>query len=84
MSLIKINEHNSPWLTIKEACDYLKCGRTKIHQLLNRGDLKFYRLDKKCNSTIRILKRDINQYMIFQKKVRLLNYEKELLNKVSE
>lgn len=78
------NVHNSPWLTVKEACEYLKCGRTKFQQLITTGALKSYRLDKKRRSIIRILKRDINHYMLFNKKVRLSNYEKELLNKVSE
>lgn len=76
--------NSSPWLTVKEACKYLKCGRTKIQQLITSGELKSYRIDKNRRSIIRILKRDINHYMIFQKKVRLSNYEKELLNKVSE
>lgn len=76
--------NSSPWLTIKEACNYLKCGSTKIRQLIECGELPSYRLDKNKRSVIRILKRDINHYMLFQKKVRLSNYEKELLNQVSE
>lgn len=75
---------STPWLTIKEACKYLKCGRTKIQQLITDGDLKSYRLDKKRRSIIRILKRDINQYMLFNKKIRLSKSEKELLTIISE
>ena len=85
MTLTEKNINNSPWLTIKEACDYVKCGRTKMMQIINSGNLKYYRLDKNRNqSGLRILKRDLNRYMLFDKKVRLSKHEKQLLTVLSK
>ena len=77
----KINK-NATWLTVVEACKYLKCGKTKLYQLVSSGELKSYRLDKSKRSSIRLLKYDINRYMLYHKKIRLTENEKNILNEI--
>lgn len=35
----------SPWYTVKEACDYLRCGQSHLYQLMKTGKLKYKRLN---------------------------------------
>lgn len=78
-----INNNYSPWLSIKEACNYLKCGRTKMTQMLHTGKIKYYRLTNNKKSSIRILKSDLNKYMIYGTRIRLNKSEKEFLKSIS-
>ena len=34
----------SPWFTVKEACEYLRCGQSHVYQLMKAGKLKYTRL----------------------------------------
>lgn len=48
----------SPWYKLKESAEYMRCGVTKVRELIDSGLLKSYRLDQKLEkSTILIHKR---------------------------
>ncbi len=35
---------HSPWYSVKEACDYLRCRQSHLYQLMKAGKLKYTRL----------------------------------------
>jgi excisionase family DNA binding protein len=35
---------HSPWYSVKEACDYLRCQQSHLYQLMKAGKLKYTRL----------------------------------------
>lgn len=74
------SSNNVSWLTVSEAAIYIKCGKTKINELLSRGLIPYYRLDKTKRSKRLILKHDLNKYLLSLNKIRLTENEKYLLN----
>lgn len=39
--------NRSPWYKLKESAEYMRCGVTKVRELIDSGLLKSYRLDQK-------------------------------------
>ena len=46
-------------LTVNEACERLRCGRSKLYQLIRRGELKVTAVDGRK----RIAEREIERYV---------------------
>jgi len=34
----------TPWYSVKEACEYLRCGQSHLYQIMKAGKLKYTRL----------------------------------------
>lgn len=47
----------SPWLTMSEAANYLRCSVRKVEQLVARGKLQCYRLDPSLEKSTRLVHR---------------------------
>ncbi len=75
---------SSPWLTVIEACQYIKCGRTKLLELIHSGKIPYRRIDNAKKSKIRLLKHDLNKYLLYHGKIRLTIEEKEILKEISK
>jgi excisionase family DNA binding protein len=59
------------WLTTKEACDYLKIGRSTLMDLKNRGMVKTYAIFKgrgRARPILRWLESDLDTLLLGQKR----------------
>jgi len=56
-----IKSRYSPWYTKAEACEYLRCGKSHLHQIMNAGKLKYTRVsDGKTKGKVLFQKRWLN------------------------
>jgi len=54
-------------LTSREARDFLKIGRTKLHELTQRQTVPAYRIGHGRTSALRYLKRDLLEWLVRQR-----------------
>jgi excisionase family DNA binding protein len=62
------------WLTTKEACEYLKIGRTTLMDLKDKGKVKAYPIFKgtgKVRPILRWLESDLDALLLGQKRRRM-------------
>ena len=58
-------KHVSPWMTVKEASDYLRCSPRKIESLTTRGLLPYKRQDPTCPRSPRLYhRRHLTAYLV--------------------
>jgi excisionase family DNA binding protein len=55
----------SPWFTLKEAGEYLRCGVTTVRRLIDEGQLRSHRLDQRVEkSTILLHRKDMDALVL--------------------
>jgi Helix-turn-helix domain len=54
-------------LTSREAREYLRIGRTKLHELTQRQIVPAYRIGRGRTSALRYLKRDLLEWLVRQR-----------------
>jgi len=70
----------SPWHTLKEAAEYMRCGPSKVRKLIEDGRLKSHRLDPRVDkSTILIHRKDMDSLLLFERCRKILPHERKLL-----
>ena len=80
LSHINNKRDRSPWYTLKEAAEYMRCGVTKIRSLIEECRLKSHRLDPTIDkSTILIHRKDMDALLLFERCRGLLPRERNLL-----
>jgi len=80
LSRLDHRRDRSPWYKLKEAAPYMRCGVTKVRELIDAGLLKSYRLDQKVEkSTILIHKKDMDALILCGRSKGLQPREQKLL-----
>jgi len=80
LSNLNNRRDRSPWYTLKEAAEYMRCGVTKIRSLIEECRLKSHRIDPRLDkSTIVIHRKDMDALLLFERCRGLLPREQKLL-----
>jgi len=80
LSQLNRNKDRSPWYTLKEAAEYMRCGVTKVRSLIEESRLKSHRLDPTLDkSSILIHRKDMDALLLFERCRGLLPREQKLL-----
>ncbi len=64
----EIAAQNQPWLSVREASQYLGVSRSTLRNLIRAGKLKKY----KVGGVVRIHRRDLDSLVVFSKPYRKL------------
>ena len=55
----------SPWMSTREAAEYLRCSLSKINRLAERGLLRYRRLDADAQKSKRLFdRRELTAYLV--------------------
>ena len=75
-----VKHPRSPWYTLKEAGEYMRCGITTVRRLIDECRLKSYRLDQRVEkSTILIHKKDMDALILCGRSMGLQLREQKLV-----
>ncbi len=74
------NKDRSPWYTLKESAEYMRCGVTKVRSLIDACQLRSHRLDHTNEkSTVLVHRKDMDALLLFERCRGLLPREQKLL-----
>ena len=70
----------SPWLTFRECCEYLKVGRTKLNNMVFKNEIN----TGKVGNQLRFFRKDCDSYLLFQKPFKALTKsQKQTIEKIN-